>query len=59
MSNKAETKKLKRKKKEKALRVWREHPFNVKMKLENNKRNFSGENANFLARKKKKKYHRV
>lgn len=50
MSNKAETKKLKRKKKKKkALRVWREHPFNVKMKLENNKRNFSGENANFLA----------
>lgn len=66
MSSKAEAKKTGGKKKKKKKKKLFEFRGNIrsmlKMKLENNKRNFSGENADFLPRKKKKKkkiYHRV
>lgn len=59
MSSKAEAKKTggkkKKKKKKKKLFEFRGNIRSMlKMKLENNKRNFSGENADFLPRKKKK-----
>lgn len=59
MSSKAEAKKTGGKKKKKKKKKLFEFRGNIrsmlKMKLENNKRNFSGENADFLPRKKKKK----
>lgn len=58
MSSKAEAKKTGGKKKKKKKKKLFEFRGNIrsmlKMKLENNKRNFSGENADFLPRKKKK-----
>ena len=57
MSSKAEAKKTggKKKKKKKLFEFRGNIRSMLKMKLENNKRNFSGENADFLPRKKKKK----